>query len=97
MSCNAYAKTINLGGWYITNDVALGLHTSFEHAEGIKNLYGNTIMGANDSEQYYEIPNDNETENQKREYEPKIIRVSKGIKVVKLVNNVLLKDSFTEV
>ena len=55
-----YAKTINLGGWYITNDVALGLHTSFEHAEGIKNLYGNTIMGANDSEKYYEIPNDNE-------------------------------------
>ena len=55
-----YAKTINLGGWYITNDVALGLQTSFEHAEGIKNLYGNTIMGSNDSEQYYEIPNDKE-------------------------------------
>ena len=43
------------------------------------------------------IPNDKETENQNNEYEPKIIRVSKGIKVVKLVKNVLLKDSFTEV
>ena len=58
-----YAKTINLGGWYITNDIALGLHTSFEYAEGIKNLYGNTIMGANDSEQYYEIPNHTENIN----------------------------------
>ena len=48
-----YAKTINLGGWYITNDVALGLHTSFEHAEGIKNLYGNTIMGANERSASY--------------------------------------------
>ena len=43
------------------------------------------------------IPNDKETENQNSEYEPKIIRVSKGINVVKLVKNVLLKDSFTEV
>ena len=43
------------------------------------------------------MPNDKETENQKSEYEPKIIRVNKGIKVVKLVNNVLLKDSLTEV
>ena len=42
------------------------------------------------------IPNDKETENQKREYDPKIIRVINGIKVVKLVNKVLRKDSFTD-
>ena len=43
------------------------------------------------------MPNDNDTENQKSEYEPKIMRVSKGIKVVILVKNVLRKDSLTDV
>ncbi len=42
------------------------------------------------------IPMDNDTENQKSEYEPKSIRVIRGIKVVILVNNVLLKDSLID-
>ena len=42
------------------------------------------------------IPKANAIENQKSEYEPKIINDIKGIRVVKLVNKVLLKDSFTE-
>ena len=53
-----FASTINLGGWHITNDIAYGLNTPFEHAEGIKNLFGNAIMGSKDSEQYYEVPSD---------------------------------------
>ena len=43
------------------------------------------------------IPNDKDTENQKREYEPNKIRVIKGINVVILVNDVLLNDSLTEI
>jgi len=53
-----FAKTINIGGWHISNDISIGLSTPFIHAEGIKNLYGNTIMGSNDSEQFYETPED---------------------------------------
>ena len=53
-----FASTINIGGWQITHDIAYGLNTPFEHAEGIKNLYGNAIMGSQDSEQYYEVPSD---------------------------------------
>lgn len=53
-----FAKTINIGGWYISHDISIGLSTPFIHAEGIKNLYGSTIMGPNDSEQFYETPED---------------------------------------
>ena len=43
------------------------------------------------------IPNDKDKENQKRVYDPKRISDIRGIKVVILVKNVLLKDSLTDI
>ena len=63
-----YTKSIKIGGWYISNDIAKGLSTPFEHAEGIKNLYGSALFGSNDMEQFYEIPQLEEKSSSRRSF-----------------------------
>ena len=51
-----YAKSLNLGGWYITNDISKELNTPFDQAEALKTLYGSALRGANDGEEIFQIP-----------------------------------------
>ncbi len=51
-----YAKSLNLGGWYITNDISKELSTPFDQAEALKTLYGSALRGANDGEEIFQIP-----------------------------------------
>ena len=51
-----FAKSLNLGGWYITNDISKELRTPFDQAEALKTLYGNALRGANDGEDIYQTP-----------------------------------------
>jgi cell division protein FtsA len=36
-----HTAVIPVGGWHVTNDIALGLHLPYEDAEGVKLTYGN--------------------------------------------------------
>ena len=51
-----YAKSLNLGGWYITNDISKELSTPFEQAEALKTLYGSALRGVYDGEEIFQIP-----------------------------------------
>ena len=51
-----FAKSINIGAWYISSDISKVLSTPFEQAEGLKNLYGSALRGPNDGEIIYETP-----------------------------------------
>ncbi len=51
-----HIDSIPLGGIHITNDIALGLSTSVESAERIKNLYGSLFNSPGDSEEMIDIP-----------------------------------------
>jgi cell division protein FtsA len=51
-----YAKSLNLGGWYITNDISKELSTPFDQAEALKTLYGSALRGVYDGEEIFQIP-----------------------------------------
>lgn len=46
---------IPLGAFHITKDIAIGLCTSIEHAERLKNLYGSVIPSHNDDHEMVEF------------------------------------------
>ena len=51
-----FAKSINVGAWYISSDISKVLSTPFEQAEGLKNLYGSALRGLNDGDIVYQTP-----------------------------------------
>ena len=51
-----FAKSINIGAWYISSDISKVLSTPFEQAEGLKNLYGSALRGPNDGDIIYQTP-----------------------------------------
>ena len=51
-----FAKSINIGGWYISSDISKILSTPFEQAEALKTLYGSALRGPNDGEYIYQTP-----------------------------------------
>ena len=51
-----YAKSINIGAWYISSDISKVLSTPFEQAEALKTLYGSALRGPNDGEDIYQTP-----------------------------------------
>ncbi len=57
-----YAKSLSLGGFHITRDIAYGLCVSIENAERIKILYGSTIITSIDENEYIKVPNNENDE-----------------------------------
>lgn len=51
-----HAGAIPVGGWHVTNDLAMGLHTSFQAAERVKTLYGSCATALADSNELIDIP-----------------------------------------
>lgn len=50
-----HTDIIPVGGRHITNDISQGLHTPIEHAERLKNLYGNAIRSTNDEHEMIDV------------------------------------------
>lgn len=51
-----HAGAVPVGGWHVTNDLAMGLSTSFQDAERIKTLYGSCATAMSDSNQQIDVP-----------------------------------------
>lgn len=51
-----HAGAVPVGGWHVTNDLAMGLSTGFQDAERIKTLYGSCASVMSDSNEMIEIP-----------------------------------------
>ncbi len=46
----------SIGGIHVSNDIARGLMTHWDHAERIKSLYGSVLESPDDSEDFFECP-----------------------------------------
>ena len=51
-----FAKSINIGAWYISSDISKVLSTPFDQAEAIKTFYGSALRGPNDGEEIFSTP-----------------------------------------
>lgn len=51
-----HAGAVPVGGWHVTNDLAMGLSTGFHDAERIKTLYGSCASAMSDSNEMIEVP-----------------------------------------
>jgi cell division protein FtsA len=51
-----FAGVVPFGGNAVTNDIAIGLNTSLEHAERMKALYGSAFGGPNDDRDMIRVP-----------------------------------------
>ena len=49
-----FAKSINIGSWYISNDISKVLSTPLDQAEALKTFYGSTLRGPHDGEEIYQ-------------------------------------------
>lgn len=52
----AVARQVPFGGDHVTRDLAFGLHTSHQHAERIKNLFGAVVWRSCDDNARIEVP-----------------------------------------
>lgn len=51
-----HAGAVPVGGWHVTNDLAMGLNTGFQDAERIKTLYGSCASAMSDSNEMIDVP-----------------------------------------
>ncbi len=58
-----YCDALPVGGRHITNDIAQGMTTSFEHAERLKMMYGSAMAGQSDNGEMIDVPRLGEEEN----------------------------------
>ncbi len=66
-----YCDSIPLGGKHITNDIAQGLSTTFEHAERLKILYGSALAGQGDEGELIDVPKLGEEEGSAHNHVPR--------------------------
>ena len=50
-----HSATIPVGGNILTNDIALGLKTTFAEAENVKRTYGSGLMRADEADQVFQV------------------------------------------
>ncbi len=50
-----HSATVPVGGNILTNDIALGLKTTFAEAENIKCTYGSGLLAANEADQTFQV------------------------------------------
>ncbi len=51
-----HTAVVPLGGRNVTNDITIGLRTSLEQAESLKNMYGSALTSLVDPEEMMEVP-----------------------------------------
>jgi len=59
-----HTSAVPVGGWNVSNDLALGLTTTIIHAERVKTLHGGVLAGHDDGREFLPVPQVGEEEEQ---------------------------------